>query len=138
MTMGYILKVIVSDWYFVYGRNKKIDFINSIKFNIFVLFEWINVKLKLNLFICENEFIDISSKYIHRIKFTLPTNPRIDKMKMDLWVSNTMNGVNPYDRVKEKRLILTLNKSEWDSFRHELNKVYSDKTLENFGEIQNY
>lgn len=120
------LSMLLSEWWFVSGKNKKYQLINSIKFNIYIFFEWINVKFNLNLFIRENDFIDISSNYIHRIDFHLPDNPRIDRMKMNLVTSRTMNGINPTDRREEKTIILTLKKSEWDTFRHELNKKYEE------------
>lgn len=128
ITLGYKLKLVISEWYFVYGRNKKYEFIKSIKFNIYTFFEWINVKCNLNLFIRENDFIDISSNYVHRVTFHLPDNQRIDKMKMHLIVSRSMDGINPLDRRQEKTIFLSLKKAQWDTIKYELDKFYSQVT----------
>ena len=119
------LSMLLSEWWFISGRNKKIDFITKLKQKLYYFMVDINEKFKLNLYIAEKDYMFITYPYINRIDFELPENSRLGVMKLVLYLSDSPKGTNP-DDTDTIRMYLTLKTYEWDSFRDKLNEKYEE------------
>jgi hypothetical protein len=124
--LGYALKLTISDWWFTEGKRIKHEFVSKVKTKLFHFMLDINEKYNLGLYIAETDYMFLHYRHIHKLQFKLPQNPRYDFMECELVVSNQRVGTNPADIKDFKRMFITLKKSEWDTFRNELNKKYEE------------
>ena len=123
------LSMLLSEWWFVSGRNKKFNFIAKVKQKIYYFMVDINEKFNLGLYIAEKDYMFMDYPYIKRIEFQLPDNTRLGVMKMVLYLTDSPKGTNPAEE-DTIRMYLTLKTYEWDSFRDKLNEKYE--------EVENY
>lgn len=125
------LSMLLSEWWFVKGKNKKSKLIDNLKQKFFYLLVDMNEKFNLGLYLAQKDFMFIRYPYINRIEFKLPDNPRYNTMECILYLSDSPKGTNPAEE-DTIRMYLYLKTYEWDTFRDKLEEKYEEvKTLYN-------
>lgn len=119
-------KSLLSEWWFVIGKNKKFELFEKVKQKVFHFLLDINDKYNLGLYIAERNYMFVTYyPYVNRIDFKLPENRRYDTMECTLYLSDSPKGTNPNDE-RTLRIFLTLKTYEWDELRDKLNKIYEE------------
>lgn len=119
------LSMLLSDWWFVSGKNKKFNFITKLKEKFFYLLVDINEKFNLGLYLAQKDYMFITYPYINRIDFKLPENSRLGIMECIVILSDSPQGTNPADE-NTIRMYLTLKTYEWDTFKDKLEQKYKE------------